>query len=766
MFRIRQVPDDSSPANAEAVRQVQAILRAQFPGLNAEEIDGLPAKLRDPLKYRFRPILLVAENAEDQVRGFAMLLHAPDLKFCYLDFIATLPGRAGGGIGGALYERVRDQAARLDVVGLFFECLPDDPALSPDPETRQQNADRLRFYERWGARPIANTAYETPVTPGGDNPPYLVLDPIDRSELPSRAQMRGVIAAILERKYGELCPPEYNRMVIDSIVDDPVQLRPPRYVKARRPKLAMVSSATDGRIPLIINAGHDIHHVRERGYVEAPVRVAAILRELDRSNLFTREAPRHFAERHIRAVHDGQLVDYLRRACAQVGTTRSVYPYVFPVRNAARPPNELPLRAGYFCIDTFTPINGNAWPAALGAVDCALTAAERVLTGVPLAYALVRPPGHHAERRAFGGFCYFNNAAVAAHFLSRYGRVAVLDIDYHHGNGTQDIFYQRNDVLTVSLHGHPSFAYPYFSGFRDEEGVGPGAGYNLNLPLPEKLTPEQYREALQQALRRVVRHRPTFLVLAAGFDTAAGDPTGSWSHRRPDFRALGERIGMQGWPTLVVQEGGYHVRTLGGNVRAFFEGLAHGAAHPLASPAPRTKKAANDVAETSVKSTGEILWRDTVTAADADSVRGMTLATGVFSTDEVAIAVELVQERLQKGPDCGYHFVMAEQDGKLAGYACYGPIPGTDSRHDLYWVVVDPTRQRDGLGSELLRRTEAAARSAGATHMFVDTSGRIAYAPAREFYRRNGYRKIAELDDFFRDGDAKIIFSKRLSQHS
>jgi acetoin utilization deacetylase AcuC-like enzyme/GNAT superfamily N-acetyltransferase len=488
MFRIRQIPDDNSPVNAAAVQQVQEILRAQFPLLDPKEIDELPSKLRDPLKYRFRSILLVVEDAEDRVRGFALLLHAPDLHFCYLDFIASLPGRSGGGVGGALYDRVREQASRLDAHGLYLECLPDDPALSPDPEIRTQNAARLRFYERWGARPIANTAYETPLTPGDDNPPYLVLDALGRADVPSRDEVRAAVAAILERKYGDLCPPDYNRRVIDSIRDDPVQLRPPCYVK--RPTRGSLPTVS-GRIALVVNTGHDIHHVRERGYVEAPVRVSAILRELERSELFTRKAPRHFSERHIRAVHDGRLVDFLRRACAQVGTDRSAYPYVFPIRNATRPPKELPLRAGYFCIDTFTPINGNAWPAAVGAVDCALTAAERVLAGERLAYALVRPPGHHAERHAFGGFCYFNNAAVAAHFLSRYGRVAVLDVDYHHGNGTQEIFYHRGDVLTVSLHGHPSFAYPYFSGFRDEEGSGAGMGCNLNIPLPESLTAQQ-----------------------------------------------------------------------------------------------------------------------------------------------------------------------------------------------------------------------------------------------------------------------------------
>jgi acetoin utilization deacetylase AcuC-like enzyme len=200
-----------------------------------------------------------------------------------------------------------------------------------------------------------------------------------------------------------------------------------------------------------------------------------------------------------------------------------------------------------------------------------------VLGGHRLGYALVRPPGHHAERRAFGGFCYFNSAAVAAHYLSRHGTVAVLDVDYHHGNGTQVIFYERADVLTVSLHGHPRFAYPYFSGFHDEIGEGAGRGFNLNLPLPEELGGEPYREALWRALRRIERFEPRFLVVALGLDSAKGDPTGSWSLLARDFEANGRMIGSLRLPTLVVQEGGYRIRSLGGNARSFFSGLWEGA---------------------------------------------------------------------------------------------------------------------------------------------------------------------------------------------
>jgi len=201
-----------------------------------------------------------------------------------------------------------------------------------------------------------------------------------------------------------------------------------------------------------------------------------------------------------------------------------------------------------------------------------------------VAYALVRPPGHHAERGFFGGFCYFNNAAIAAHYLSQFGKVAILDIDYHHGNGQQDIFYRRKDVLTLSIHGHPRFAYPYFSGFADEQGDGDGVGYNVNYPLPETIDAEDYLRALRRAVKRVRDFSPTYLVVCLGLDTAKGDPTGTWHLRSRDFTTVGMEIGSLQRPCLVVQEGGYNSRSLGVNSRSFFYGLVSGLGQQLRRP--------------------------------------------------------------------------------------------------------------------------------------------------------------------------------------
>jgi acetoin utilization deacetylase AcuC-like enzyme/GNAT superfamily N-acetyltransferase len=572
MFRIRRVHDDITPANKEAIAQVQEILRTQFPLLSKRDIAKLPEQLRNPLKYRFRSILFVAEGAKGRIIGFALLFHEPALKFCYLDYISAAERRTGGGIGGALYERVREEALDLNSVGLFFECLPDDPNLSQDPLIRKQNAARLRFYERYGARPIINTKYETPLKPGDDNPPYLVYDSLGQDEGLSRDVARHIVRAVLERKYKGVCPPSYVEMVVESFHDDPVRLREPKYIK-KAPLPLRRTISMDKQIVLVINDRHLIHHIEELGYVESPVRIDTILKELDKTGLFNKIAPRHFSERYIKTVHDSQFVDYFKKVCDNLSAGQSIYPYVFPIRNIARPPKELPVRAGYYCIDTFTPINGNAYLAAKRAVDCALTAAGEILEGYRLAYALVRPPGHHAERRSFGGFCYFNSAAVAAQHLSAYGKVAILDIDYHHGNGAQNIFYERPDVLTVSIHGHPSFAYPYFSGFADEKGAGAGKGFNINIPLPENVDGKKYCQVLSEAVRRTARFRPQFLIVPLGLDTAREDPTGSWSLEADDFEAVGRMVGALRLPTLVVQEGGYDTRVLGINARRFFSGL-------------------------------------------------------------------------------------------------------------------------------------------------------------------------------------------------
>ncbi|MFW5734284.1 MAG: GNAT family N-acetyltransferase, partial [Oceanidesulfovibrio sp.] len=572
MFSIRRVFDDLLPRDALIISQVQDLWRDRFPAVDEQEVRQLPEQLRDPLKHRFRSVLFVAEST-GRLAGFALMLHVPDVGFCWLDYIAVLEGVAGRGVGAALYERVREEARFLGGVGLFCESLPADAAYCKDPDIRKENRARLRFYERLGARIVVDTAYETPlIEESAPCPPHLLFDPLSAAAPLSQNNARRVVQAILERKYGDRCPEGYIDLVVDSFRSDPVALAEPRYARSAMHNNLRVSP----QIVLTVNDRHDIHHVRERGYVESPARIDAILRKIEPSGLFARFRVRQHSLRQATAVHDAGMVGYFRAVCAKLGEKEAVYPYVFPIRNQAKPPKELPRRAGYYVIDTFTPLSRNAFLAARRAVDCALTAADAILEGERLGYALVRPPGHHAERRAFGGFCYLNSTAIAANYLAEYGKVAVLDVDYHHGNGTQDIFYERSDVLTISIHGHPNGAYPYFSGFASERGEGQGRGYNANFPLPDGVDGEAYRKVLDKALRRIVRFKPRFLVVALGLDTARGDPTGTWSLTAADFEKNGRTLGHLGLPTLVVQEGGYRTASLGSNCLAFFRGLSEG----------------------------------------------------------------------------------------------------------------------------------------------------------------------------------------------
>ena len=215
-----------------------------------------------------------------------------------------------------------------------------------------------------------------------------------------------------------------------------------------------------------------------------------------------------------------------------------------------------------------TSISQGTWEAARAAADVALTGALKIKEGAPAAFALCRPPGHHAAHDLYGGYCFLNNAAIAAQYLRDSGaaRIAILDVDFHHGNGTQDIFYDRPDVLYVSLHGDPAEAFPYFSGFADETGAGAGAGYTLNFPLPPGTEWPAWGGALRAALLRIADFRADALVVSLGVDTFAKDPISFFRLQSEDFSSYGQMIGGCRIPTLFVLEGGYAVGDIGVNV--------------------------------------------------------------------------------------------------------------------------------------------------------------------------------------------------------
>jgi acetoin utilization deacetylase AcuC-like enzyme len=271
------------------------------------------------------------------------------------------------------------------------------------------------------------------------------------------------------------------------------------------------------------------------------------------------------------------MVAFLATASAQVQAGGQaivpVFPTFFPPPGQRRRPDSFEGQKGFYCVDMEVPIAEHTWDAALASTHCAWTGAIRLRTESPV-YALCRPPGHHAGPNFMGGYCYLNNAAIAARALRAEGeRVALLDVDYHHGNGTQAVFYADPGVWYGSLHVDPRIAYPFYAGYEDERGVQAGAGTNWNVPLPAGTDQEAYLAALDALLDRLCAFDPRWLVVSAGFDTYLHDPISTFQLTTDSFYEIGLRIRALGKPTLVVQEGGYHVPDLGRNVVAFLQAL-------------------------------------------------------------------------------------------------------------------------------------------------------------------------------------------------
>jgi len=283
----------------------------------------------------------------------------------------------------------------------------------------------------------------------------------------------------------------------------------------------------------------------------------------------------------VQAVHDAGYLDFLEHAwgawCELPDHGTEIVPNVHPNRNMSALPRAIVGRAGYYQADCACPIGPGTWEGIRASAACALSAAADVLDadGCDHAYALCRPPGHHAYADMAGGFCFLNNTAIAAQYCRDEGaaRVAIVDVDVHHGNGTQGIFYRRGDVLTVSLHGDPADFYPFFAGYRGETGAGEGAGYNINDPLARGTGDDVYLEHLAAALAEVRRFSPDVLVVALGLDASEHDPLAFLAIRRDGFARIGEALGALHLPTVLVQEGGYMSEHLGINLAAALAGF-------------------------------------------------------------------------------------------------------------------------------------------------------------------------------------------------
>lgn len=294
---------------------------------------------------------------------------------------------------------------------------------------------------------------------------------------------------------------------------------------------------------------------------------------------FEVHAPTHQPLDEVAAQHYPELLQLYRTAQA-LPAGETFYPSVFLQNKALMLDTANLNHTGHFCFDSGTPLSRETCRAALWSAACALTAAQTLSAdGHPLVYALSRPPGHHATEGLFGGYCYFNNAALAARHLRRFGRVAVLDIDAHHGNGTQSIFWHDPQVLTISMHAEPEVSFPFLVGYEAERGEGEGLGRNINIPLAENTDGQAFIGALEQrALSAITEFRPRFLVVAAGVDAYHLDPVGKLALTTEDFHRIGELIGHTGLPICAVQEGGYYTKHIGINVVALLHGMQNGIA--------------------------------------------------------------------------------------------------------------------------------------------------------------------------------------------
>ncbi|WMD22977.1 histone deacetylase family protein [Achromobacter seleniivolatilans] len=306
----------------------------------------------------------------------------------------------------------------------------------------------------------------------------------------------------------------------------------------------------------------------------------------------TVQAPSDYGRKPLEGIHSADYLDYLETAYARWQSLRApgvdpgpeVLPNLSPyysgrVELAGRGPCPSPsivAQTGYYLSDLSCPIGPQTWRSALRSTHSAVAAADHVASTREMAYALCRPSGHHAHRDRAGGFCYLNSSAAAANrLLQTWSKVAVLDVDAHHGDGTQNIFYQRRDVMTVSLHADPSAYYPFYTGYAHERGHGAGEGYNLNLPIAHGSGNDPFLAALDTALTALSAYAPEALVLALGFDTYKDDPISVLKLDIAAYRDIGARVASLGVPTVVVQEGGYMVQAIGPALDAFLQGMGH-----------------------------------------------------------------------------------------------------------------------------------------------------------------------------------------------
>lgn len=317
-----------------------------------------------------------------------------------------------------------------------------------------------------------------------------------------------------------------------------------------------------------INNGEKIIHP------ENPKRVEVILNELLKGGFKIEEINSKIPFKLLTQVHTEDFVKFVKSLSTFLKEGERFYPDVFLRERMGNWKNNLALM-GQYSFDVYTPIMHGTYQAALTSASLSFKGASEVANGrEKKVYVLCHPIGHHALSNKMGGYCYFNNAAIAAEYLSEFGQVAILDLDFHHGNGTQEIFYERGDVLFVSIHADPNIKFPYYWGYQKERGESRGLGYTRNYPLSLGTDSNSYHQTLNRALSDIRKFRPKFLIISLGFDTYKDDPIGGFKLTTDYYKEMAEAINQLGLATIIIQEGGYDLESLGKNVVSFLRGFS------------------------------------------------------------------------------------------------------------------------------------------------------------------------------------------------
>jgi acetoin utilization deacetylase AcuC-like enzyme/GNAT superfamily N-acetyltransferase len=522
--------------------------------------------LENKTEYDYEPILIVADDENQNVKAFTYCVYFPDVKYAYLDYIASLPEEKSKGIGGALYEALREFLANKGAKGIFLEAYSYDTGSSLK---KEQNLRRAKFYEKFGAYPILNPVWAEVSNKYKWDITHLYFDGLGYEKPLTSKEVKKAVKRILVTLYDYRLSDDFIRKIVDSFKDNPVRFKKINK-KNRKPHVKSFDSKIK---PLKIFKSFEFkkNHEKSKGYYEKPAKSKLILKGIPH-NSYETENIITLNVQEVLEVHDKNMVQSIENFCRKISSDRCLYIETFSnLENRHESISDLNL--SYYCKDAITPFTKDTYTDALLSASVSAKAAASLIEGNRFVYSLNHLPGHIAGKKSFGGYSYFNNGAIAASILAKIGKTVILDIDFHHFSGTQDIFYSRNDVLTISIHGNPKNHYPFFTGTEEETGEGDGKGFNFNFPLKAMCGENKYLDTLDRAIPLILCYKPLWLIVCIGFDVMKNDPTGNFGLSDVSMQKIAQKIGKLSLPTLFIQEGAYNSSNQIKGAKAFFSGI-------------------------------------------------------------------------------------------------------------------------------------------------------------------------------------------------